>query len=579
MNYFKKARNHVQNAVSDARELAQQVQQDYKQFQGHADQPKTYHQQASNHHQLPVSPGYHQSQHSYPSPPTQHDSHGNVPGFANQTFNMSSMARTLPHDPSHYQEPARQINVPSYPTPPPEEPKQKHHTPPSPPVGCPGSKAVSVDLVQFYVFRPEFRDRVQISEDQFGICSACYAVLDPKLASYFQPLSAAEERHVDGPIRARQATFNCDLALPGVKALFFRECVAKQTMEPLLSFARGTMEWFSCGNSDMSISQPVEYYTVKAIEDMAVCKWCFERNIRGTAFEREFKLCGPRSDWTWMCDFGIGGYVYKAMLRELDGSGSQPPSITRFVENARRRITLPPCPGTGNTFPPPGNGERVFTYEAVGGKSGVFCQGCYWDRILGTSMEPFFNARTELGDEFRGQIGCDMTAAGSQFAMDVAIKTKNDEAWRRCMEGRGKFPPCVGILGVDEEDLQGQEQELNEWYYLKDHPNIEVCQWCYCTTVDLLGASALFSPITRPLHSGVVRMCFLSVPENLGADTSDRDDSENTLVWRGTILRNWLHQGYEKDGDFTAFTQAADPPEGNGTETRSTQRETRTRQP
>ncbi|KAI0514958.1 hypothetical protein F5B22DRAFT_636797 [Xylaria bambusicola] len=527
MNYFKKARSHVQGAMNDARELAQQIQQDYKQSQGSNDQPLT----TTAGYYPPTPQQQQQPQYSYPSPSRQYENHGYEPKVATGTFNMVPMANCHTDDVDSTDHPLER--------------------------GCPGSKFISVDLVQFYVFKPQFREKVEIIEDQFGICSSCYAALEPELASYFQPLSEPEGTHPDGPTRARQATFNCDMALPAVKALLHYECVPKRTMEPLLNFAKGTTEWFSCGNSSQQITQPVEYYTVKAIDDMAVCKWCFERNIRGTAFEREFTLCGPRTDWIWICDFGMGGYIYKAMLRELDGSGSQSPNISRFVENARRRMALPPCPGADNTFPPPGNGERVFTYEAVAGKSGVFCQACYWDRILGTSMEQLFNAYTELGDEFRGQIGCDMTAVGSQFAMDVAIKTGNDAAWRRCMEGRGKYPQCAGVLGVDEEDLQNQDQDLNRWYHLNDHPNIEICQWCYCTTVDLLGASGLFSPISRPLCPGVVRMCFLSVPEDLSADTSDRENFENTLVWRGTILRNWLHQGYEKNGDFTAFRQAA----------------------
>ncbi|KAI0115658.1 hypothetical protein GGR51DRAFT_503689 [Nemania sp. FL0031] len=525
MDYFKKAKR----AVNEAREIASTVHNEYKQFQGRND--SSYNQggyqsspQHNHYQQQPPTAQYY---------PPQQD--------ARQAFNMASMANTLPPQPHHF-------------------PSSKPSAAPvKQPRGCPGDQAVPVDLVQFYVFEQRCLDTLKpanVPEDQFGICSACYNTLvapHSRIASAFKPLCPAPV-HPDGP-RERQITFSCDLALPATRTLLASECVPKQTAEPLLRFAAASMEWFNCAGQ--VITTPTGYYACRGVEDMGVCTWCFERNIRGTAFEREFQRSGPMSEGvSWLCDFGGHGYIYKAMMQELGGSEARP-SFARFVGKANKRMRLPPCPGPSDTFPPPGNGQRVFVYEAVEGKSGVFCQGCYWDRILGTSMERYFNVYNELGDEFRGQIGCDLTGIASQFAMDVAIKRNDDEAWRRCMEGRNRYPQCVGVEGVDEEDLLSRDRELNRWYHLRDHPNIEICSWCYYTTVEVYGATSLFAPINRTLRPGVVRMCFLSVSENLNADTSDLANFENTLVWRGSILRNWLQGGYDKNGDFSAFRVAA----------------------
>jgi hypothetical protein len=52
-------------------------------------------------------------------------------------------------------------------------------------------------------------------------------------------------------------------------------------------------------------------------------------------------------------------------------------------------------------------------------------------------------------------------------------------------------------------------------------------------------------------------MCFLAQASDLTADVSDRNNFENALVWRGTILRNWLHHGFDWHGKFVGLESAA----------------------
>ena len=141
--------------------------------------------------------------------------------------------------------------------------------------------------------------------------------------------------------------------------------------------------------------------------------------------------------------------------------------------------------------------------------------------------------------------------------MKAAIRAGDDEVWSQCVGTRETLSKCVGVEGVDEEMLQGQDASMGQWYCITHHPSIEICPICYCSTVELLGAGHLFSPITRPIKLGVVRMCYLALAHNLNADVSDVANFENTLVWLGTMLRNWLHHGYDWHGNFYSLQHVA----------------------
>ena len=63
---------------------------------------------------------------------------------------------------------------------------------------------------------------------------------------------------------------------------------------------------------------------------------------------------------------------------------------------AELKDALPSYPGEGNPVAPADCSGPHFTYEAADGKSRVFCQACYHDKVLGTSMEPFFIVYKQL---------------------------------------------------------------------------------------------------------------------------------------------------------------------------------------
>ncbi|KAK7429173.1 hypothetical protein QQZ08_004388 [Neonectria magnoliae] len=418
---------------------------------------------------------------------------------------------------------------------------------------CPRHEPASVDRIQFYIFQPPVLSQVQppLEADNFGICTACfsaYVAPYPNLASQFEPRKKTEN-HPDAP----QASFeklSCDFALPTVRQIFYQQCVPRGAVMPLLQFAKYAVTLPTCEGA--VIDQPLEFYESKRGDGFGCCKTCFEWFIRSTVFEHDVILKAPTDGW--ICDIGSRGYMFRAMIAELE---QQRPDFKQFSSKAKQRNSLPFCPGPGNPIAPEGSDGPHFTFEAVNDKSGVFCQACFWDKALGTSMEPFFNAYTKLEQQHYGVIKCDLAGLPESFAMKAAIRAGDDEVWRRCVVGRLTLPKCEGIQCVDEETLQGQDGAAARWYCFTDYPSIEVCPFCYCATIDVLGAGPLFSPITRPLRPGVLRMCYLAQAENLDADVSDAVNFENTLVWRGTMLRNWLHQGYDWHGNFYGLKHVA----------------------
>ncbi|KAL6404397.1 integral membrane protein [Ilyonectria robusta] len=438
----------------------------------------------------------------------------------------------------------------SYPTP-------SHAQPPSVSLlaavqKCPRHEEASVDLIQFYILQAHVLQQVQpaLGADSLSMCAACFSTYIapyPNLASNFQ-LRKRTESHPDAP----QASFEkltCHFALPTVRQIFYQQCVPSGTVVPLLQFEQFAGTLPTCKGT--LVEQPVEYYESNRGDGFGCCKTCFELFIRSTAFERGLVLKSPDSGW--LCDIGARGYLFRALIADLE---DQRPDFDRFSSKSKQRTALPFCLGKGNRIVPEGSDGPHFTFEPVGGKSGVLCQACYWDKVHGTSMEPFFNVYTEIELQYYDTATCDLAGIVETFAMEAAIRAGDDEVWRRCLVGRATLPACKGVEGVEEETLEGQD-ETNKWYCFTEYPSIEVCPFCYCATVEILGAGHLFSPITRPLRPGVLRMCFLAQAQDLDADVSDASNFENTLVWRGTMLRNWLHHGYSCHGNFYGLKHVA----------------------
>ncbi|KAH7169951.1 hypothetical protein EDB81DRAFT_876001 [Dactylonectria macrodidyma] len=499
--------------------------------------------------------------HQAAAPPTaQHQASPPPPPPVNQASrpNVTSTVSSPPVQPPASANPAMNANSREVSQAPTSSPVAPSHAPPLPVSllaavqSCPRHEIASVDLIQFHVFQPHILAQIQpgLDRDSFAVCTACfsgYVAPYQNLASLFEPRKRTES-HPEAPQAGFEKMY-CDFALPTVRQIFYRQCVPSGTVMPLLQFANFASALPACEGALQE--EPVEYYESKRGDGFGCCKTCYEWFIRSTLFERDMVLKNP--DTNWYCDIGARGYTFRVLIADLE---SQQPDFSRFSSKVKQRNALPFCPGKGNMIAQQGSSGPFFSFEPPNGKSGVICQACFWDKILGTSMEPFFNVYTQLEEQYYGTASCDIAGVPETFAMKAAARACDDEVWRRCLVGRETLPKCHGLEGVDEETLQGQD-ETTRWYCFAEFPSIEVCPFCYCSTAELLGAGHLFSPITRPLRPGVVRMCYLAQAQDLTADMSDAANFENTLVWRGAMLRNWLHQGYDCHGNFYGLKHVA----------------------
>lgn len=475
---------------------------------------------------------------------------------------MSAINQSLPSAAVHQSVPSQSypptpvpVPVPSYPDP------RSNSGPPSPPIQvpsdgtiCPRHEATLVERVQFYVFKPHVLSQTSpaLGPDYVAVCSACFSACvspHPALASQFEARKPNDEPL--GPLHPNSTALICDMSLPTVRQLWYRDCVPRNTIQPLVQFSQRAVALPGC--TGVTGSEPTDMFASRKAEGFGICRTCFEWFIRGTAFESDMTLQSARTDW--YCDIGHRGFTYRALMAELD---QQRPDLRRFAAKVKQRSSVDGCPGEGNAIVPEGAQGSYYTYEGTGGKAGVFCQACFLDKVHGTSMEKFFNAYTLLDPQYYGNIACDLASTQSTFALKAAVQSGNDETWRRCVSGRTALSACVGLDGVDEESLQPQDGASSQWRCFTKHPSIEVCPFCYCAVAEVLGAGHMFSPITRPLKAGVVRMCFLTQAKDLSADVSDHRNFEDTLVWRGTILRNWLHHGFDCHGNFSGLEKAAD---------------------
>ncbi|EQB45929.1 hypothetical protein CGLO_15117 [Colletotrichum gloeosporioides Cg-14] len=441
---------------------------------------------------------------------------------------------------------------------------------------CPKYEMASLEVVSYYVLRDEVLNahqtspgKTQTDPDAFAICGACFASAvtstgNAQLSACFRQREKTIPKDPETP-RQSFEQLECRYAtVPRLRAVISQfggqqkpPHQSSAMIDSLVHLAKSICELGPCAGAG-PVAEETPYYTSRALNQLAVCSPCFEQFFRGTPFERELYRTAPMSGWG--CDVrGIRGHVFKMLARELD-AGPQRMSFGRFAEGTRFQLAIG-CAGENSPIWPAESSAPHYSYEPHDpNKAGVFCEACYWDFVHGTAVDRFFNNRVRLDEEFRGTISCDLGGVASRFAMQCAIRCGDDEVWRRCVSRRGTLPPCVGLRGVDEEDLLRKNADDDFlWYCSAEHPSIEVCPFCYNSTVELLGASHLFTPITRPLSPGIVRFCFLSNPLDHDANTSDSANFENTLVWRGLILRRWLHQGFDsrRIDDFAGFRSAA----------------------
>lgn len=475
---------------------------------------------------------------------------------ADQAYNMKALDQALPPVASYSPFPSQ-----AYTSPPPPTQHSQQVLPPSPPAtstyrglesGCPRHDAALVERVQFHILKTSSLGPTDLTEaGTFAVCNACFTTHIARydfLAGHFEPYqSSASEKDAQSP---NSEILACSLALPAVRQMLYRECLPQHTISPLIRFVQ--LDLPPCTGAIQE--DPADLFESRSVNDLGVCRTCFETHFRGTPFESDMK--GPSAQSGWYCDLGNKGFIYNALLAEL--LDAQKPDIKRFAVKAKKRMSVAVCPGEGVPIAPAGSSGPHYVWEPENGDTGVFCEACFMDKVQGTPAEKFFNKRVALEKQYYGDIACNLADLPSTYAMQVAARAGDGEVWRRCVTGRGTLPPCAGIEGVDEESLQSSPDIAKQWRCVTKHPSIEVCPFCYTAVAELLGAGRFFSPITRPLQAGVFRMCFLSQAPDLSVNTDDHKNFENTLVWRGTILRNWIHHGFDMYGDFSGLERATE---------------------
>ncbi|RDW73014.1 hypothetical protein BP6252_06921 [Coleophoma cylindrospora] len=426
---------------------------------------------------------------------------------------------------------------------------------------CTGTEAVPTDFARFYVFKPGVlpNGSPDRAVQDFAICYHCFSshVAEvPSLASNFVRVARTGASRKESLSLLSYDTLLCNFSWPRVRQTFLTRCVPMNSIRPLVEFATLLPVLTTCEGTWQPSGQ--EFYSSTSLPDSGLCVTCFETYIRHSAFEPHFNLQRDDADPNrlWVCDLGLYPYLQRVLRKELE---SPSPSFQGFLAAAKERQQIPDCPGEGNPIVAVGD-EKAFAFRAPGGKSGVFCSACYYDRVHGTSLDSFFGEKFELEGDQEGMVMCDLASEYSQAAMVAAIYEKDAKLWRSVVAKRGTVPNCVGVIGMDEEEIEAQKasfEDLADWYHLRGFPNIEICPQCYWTTTSLFGAETFFAPITRPLKNGIIRQCFLTAPADPSADVNDPTVFENTLAWRGQMLRNTLQYARSADGDFSRFLSLA----------------------
>jgi hypothetical protein len=326
-------------------------------------------------------------------------------------------------------------------------------------------------------------------------------------------------------------------------------CIPRNTIEPLLDIVACFGALQPCPGGPITSEGPMYVAKNQSIEGMTICPTCYEIFLRDTAFDQHFERNVYEEMVEWTCD--LHSPFYKRLLLFI--INSTPAGFSTFAEEAGMRIAVGSCPGPREAIVAIPGTDRYLGYSAVGDKTGLFCPACYYDHLVCTPLADRFGL-AEIEVENRGKMTCDLANQYSKVAMTVAVKQGDDEIWRNAVSLYEKLSACPGARGVDEEMLAqeiAEKGDIADWYQMTGYPNIECCPRCYFLTIDLFGATHLFSVVSRPLKAGVVRQC-LWTDSALPMDTSCADpyNFENTTCWRGRVLRKFLLAAYG-NGDYT----------------------------
>lgn len=411
--------------------------------------------------------------------------------------------------------------------------------------------------MRFYCFAPS----LGIPGETFTMCINCYQT---NVAPYSLASNFVEYRSTSDNLR-----FTCDFGLPRIRAAWYSQCIPQNTIQPLVEFTDLVKTLVPCNGS--TISSPGPFWMTKngAVPELAVCQTCFEVLLRYTAFESHFENKTFTETRDWACDLALP-FFRRGLITELDKPS---PDFQDIVSEYNTRFAITPCSGVGKAISTMNNDQsQSLVLTAVDG-TGNLCFACYSDYLANTSLEAAF-VPVALTEEQKTTVICDLATPYSKSAMEVAILQHDLQSWRSAVGIAGKVGSCLGRKGVSEEDWEKKVSEfgsLAQWYHINNYPTIEICPSCYWLSVKLLKTESAFSPITRPLRAGIVRMCFLAISDAPpDAETDSPANFENSMTWRGRRLRTAIGVASETKNFSALFSEASsiskEPPVCGGNE-------------
>lgn len=446
--------------------------------------------------------------------------------------------------------------VPTAPQLPPRE-AQPQAQPAPKPSGCLGRKAVLVHYNQFYVFKHSVLPRLDPeSQDlRFAVCKSCFRTeisRHPDFPSSFEPFESPDRLEPGQELLIPSTRCICDFWLPIVKQTFYTQCLPRSNLQHLVAVAQHIQDLPPCPEDALWAGG--EVFISPSIPNGTICARCFELYLSLSPFKDHFTkhLQGAEDQWT--CDIGQDpGYIHNIVIDVLTHRQHQPAAFNELAEAINRRINLPPCPGEGKAIQRKDDGQ-VHAYGATDGP-GRFCEECTYDRIKFTSLEELLTPVVLNGRESIN-VTCDLASSMSRFLLSTALEANDMSRWREAIMVSDTIPKCEGIKGVGEEVVKQQIENFGPtatWYHVNEQPTIEVCPNCFLCIVRPLGGEHLFTPISRPLMAGVVRMCNFWIGTG-GVSSSDPNDFPSTLQYRGFMFRHILSIGWESQKqDFAPF--------------------------
>ncbi|KAH6670639.1 hypothetical protein B0J14DRAFT_596673 [Halenospora varia] len=419
--------------------------------------------------------------------------------------------------------------------------------------------AVLTKYTRFFVFKDSTVPRPDptVQDLSFCVCETCFSTeisLRPEFANSFELYNSPDCVEPTGDeVQIPSSRAICDFGmLPLARTVFHIHCLSQNSLQPLIGLAKKFDEVPPCPSNETRDGG--EFYTSPAIPDCAICVKCYEMYFKPYPFGNQFNLKLQPAGQLWFCDIGKDpGFIWTTLKAQLS---SPAPQFIAIAQTLNERLSLNPCPGQDQNILPAKDGQ-IHVYGLPGTEITV-CQECFFDRIKATSFESLFTLLNK--DPSKYSCTCDLASGIAKYHMKVALQAGQLQIWQQGLQDLVQLPKCVGITGLGEEVVEQHNTELGplaSWYHVTGFPTVEACPSCFHCIVKPSGVGHLFTPVSRQLRAGVVRICNFWIG-NGGISSMNPNDFPTTLQWRGFMLRHMLDIGWEsKQGDFSAFTYIA----------------------